>query len=982
MNKYRIKLEGGRVVGPVEKEEILELVKAGLVKGTEECQLFPVGDWGPLSQYKELKVGLAEVIVEKKEDLDKTEVRKSIPVTEEVEKTQLNPDYQKYLRVEKLKKEKLEEERRQKDKSKAEENEVEIVVDYENEATQMLNLNELDKQLKTAMKVEEFEEKVIARKSKEKKKLEDLKEKKPTEKATEKKSKKASTLAVILFLICIAVILDMDTEETTISLKPIVVIEPDIIFPSRLDTEDQSLATANYSKGLELLSTYEYSKINKAAKFFQASVLNKFDKNNALAKLIFSYSLMLNESKTFNEDASKIFKLIQYVFSKSILEADYTAAITTFYIAIERYEAAALYTEKYLTIRGRKITPHLYVNYLTSLLRTGSLEKIQSSKVLETLEKIQDKDLYTTTMLYRYYKSVDEQGGKRKKLLNYVTNKYPNSVYFLLENAFSLIEQSKFKEVVDIIFKINKLQAEGASSYYSEYLILQGFLYSAKKDIDKAAQYFEKSLKTHESKNLIDKLSNLDYTDNTLINSLISTSKLKKEINLARAFEKKKDYKNALNVALRAREIDKNSIELRILLSELSLKRGYVNDATGKLKKLFKEYPNSRDVLVSLIDATIEAYDFRETANLLNIAKNFEGMRELDFFKLRGKLAKFRKRYAAQSTWLQKAYAIDPLSDEVILELANLYIKAYQYPKAKRMLNKGIELDPSNLDFRLGFARVLYEEETSNAAVGYLYDVLKDFPDNPQVLSEIGINYYKSGLIKKYKNIKDELLAIPEKSESLFIFLIESARLDDDIEKITEHSEELLYINPGNLKIRLQLAESYINLEKYKNAKLHLDKLSERHIAYPKLQFLYAKLYYMIKNNAKAKELVLKEIEFNPGVVDGYILYAKILLDENKLEDAKRSYLKAVQVNDKSIEAILGIAQIEVQRNKFEIALDQYQKAMEIQPSNAKIYRLMAETYKKLGQSQFAIKNYKQFLELSPNSSYKSSIESYIRTME
>jgi tetratricopeptide (TPR) repeat protein len=45
MEKYRVRLKSGRVVGPFIENQILEMRTKNLITGDEECQIFPVGDW-------------------------------------------------------------------------------------------------------------------------------------------------------------------------------------------------------------------------------------------------------------------------------------------------------------------------------------------------------------------------------------------------------------------------------------------------------------------------------------------------------------------------------------------------------------------------------------------------------------------------------------------------------------------------------------------------------------------------------------------------------------------------------------------------------------------------------------------------------------------------------------------------------------------------------------------------------------------------
>ena len=53
--KYRVKLKNDRVVGPFQEEQIAELFQKARVSGQETFQEFPVGEWGNIKKFPELK---------------------------------------------------------------------------------------------------------------------------------------------------------------------------------------------------------------------------------------------------------------------------------------------------------------------------------------------------------------------------------------------------------------------------------------------------------------------------------------------------------------------------------------------------------------------------------------------------------------------------------------------------------------------------------------------------------------------------------------------------------------------------------------------------------------------------------------------------------------------------------------------------------------------------------------------------------------
>lgn len=914
---------------------------------------------------------------------DKTIVREVKPKTVDEDKTKVNLEYKKYL--ENIEKEKKEEDQK-KALEDAEKLKQSIKVDYENEATQVLSLEE-DLKDENIILIEqemadELLEKKIERKKIEKQKEKRLRDEDEAESEEDENAslkKKSKFVTIIAIFIILFLVLDEDEKKPNKGLSPIVITNPEIKFPIRFDLPDKEKAKELVQLGLVEESKETYPSLRAANAYYRAALENDFDNVDIAAKLIFTSSQLLKNSNKFYRHANLVFKLLQNFKDKATSNVNMATAASYFYLVIKKPKAAEKIFDIYMTLNKKKASVRLFAVHLRSLLKTGDLTS--AKKIAEKLEGVKKKDLFLTESLMEYYK-VQQFNKKALALLEEGLLNYPESIYLNLVKGNLFLANNNLEEVKKTILKLNKLNVEGSIYFQSKYLTLKGLYLALNDNLTEAVKDLKKALSIEESPELIQKLSLLEQSENEEINSIIVLSKSKAAIVKAKEALETGELESALKIILAARVVDPKNIELKIFLAKLQMKRGYIKDAITQLEKLYKENVSSRDTLFSLIDAYIEAHRYRKAMELLNVAQNLPDLEKEKFYGAKAKLALFKKDFNTASGWLQRAINANPMDDKYRFELAKLYITYHQYDKGKLALKQAMDLDPSNVEFNLYFAEILYEVESSSAAIGYLYDVLKDFPDSPQILSRIGIYFYRSGQLKKYKAVKKELMSLPKKHKSLFEFLIESARLDDDLDKVISYSEDLLEIDPGDLEVRMELAKNYIKKQDYKKAKNQLDSISERLDTYPKLQYLYAKLYYFVDEIEKAKELILKEIKVNPSIVEGYILYADILIKEKNLNDAKRQYLKAVQIDPRNIDAILGIAFIAFQNDQYDMALDQYQKALEVDPNKPEVYKLLGDAYRKLGQSQFAIKNYKHFLELSPNTKYKNSIQTYIRTME
>lgn len=68
MSKYRFRLKNGRVIGPFLIEDIPELISKGHILGEEECQEYPVGDWKPIKSFENISPLLSQGPVDEKQE--------------------------------------------------------------------------------------------------------------------------------------------------------------------------------------------------------------------------------------------------------------------------------------------------------------------------------------------------------------------------------------------------------------------------------------------------------------------------------------------------------------------------------------------------------------------------------------------------------------------------------------------------------------------------------------------------------------------------------------------------------------------------------------------------------------------------------------------------------------------------------------------------------------------------------------------------
>lgn len=1039
MEKFRIKLKNGRVLGPFIADQFAELYLKGHILGNEDCQVFPVGDWMPINAFPQLVTALKSnnnsqvkeaTFIKKISDFQKIEIaneneeessiedfpeefiisaeieediiedevlnQKEIEISNDsdnFEATKLNlkknsisssdktivnietKNYLKQLEIEKEKQRKLEE---------ISIKEVVPDIDYENDSTQMINLKDVKSELQKEIKINEKnlsnEEKRERKKKLNKEKLDELENLQDLDEEDgdglefEKNKKKRLIYLISAFLFIYFLLPDPEKK-----IKPIEPVYSTITFPQRFDSPNVELNKKNYLQAMELYKQYQYLSLLESAKYFKIAVENDFKDVASTAKLIMVYSKLLDSNLDKINSSNKIFKLVQVNSTKAYKHPDLTAAIAFYYYKTGKINASIKTIEKFNVIKENKPSLELFGIYLKVLIENGDM--IKAKAVYDKLISV-DKRAFDVDITLIDYNFKESNYDEAIKLVNKLEEKYPKNVHVLLLKAKLYVYGNDFKSLDGVLRIIQKLEAEKSPIYFAKYLEYKGMLAVSNNDISAATKFFKHALSINESKDLRARLSLLVLGNNEEVNDLIKESKAIEQIEISKNHIKNKNWKFAFTAALEATRIAPNYVNAKLFLADLQVKLNYFQEALTSLEELYNTFPTNKDITFSLTNAYINSFKFKEANKLLATIATSDLRNDPYFSKLNANYYVMKDDFLNSVKWLQSAINNNPLDDELVFNLAKLFIKNYKFGNAKILLSKAFDLDPSNVDYRIAYSNIIYETDGVSAAVGYLYDLLIDFPDDPKIYSTIGINYYKSGQLKSFEQIKDKLQKLPKTDETLYRFLIQAAFLDDKTQDVIEYTNKLIRINPYDLNSRMKLGQIYIETENFSAAIKTFKEVEARVPTYPKLQYYMSKLYLLVDENEKAIEFAKNEINSNPLSELGYILLGDIFLKEEKYLEAEKEYKKAQKIAPKNVDTLIGLANINFKKNQYEIALDLFNKAIAIDSSRSELHKLLGDVYRKIGQSDLAVKSYKTFLELSPTTKYRDQLNNYIKMRE
>lgn len=747
-------------------------------------------------------------------------------------------------------------------------------------------------------------------------------------------------------------------------------------FPLTSEFLKEKESKAALEEGLKLYAQETYKGKLKASGQFLKSLELKFQDNDSLANLILTYSELLPNSKDLQKDANTLFKLIRIGKNKSLSDINMVMGISLFYYYNGKIYTALNIIENYLRIG--KPSLKLLAIYLEILVKKADLNKARP--VYEKIKGVTYKPLEAYISISRFL-DMDQKFGEGKIQILEGLKNYKNSVALYLELSRYLVRESQFKELEKVLKLVENLDAEGSPFYFSKYLEYMGILSAVKKDDKKATQFFKAALSIRESDELRSKLASLRVAGGSAVEALVIESKIKEFMRLAQIELKAKRYNEAFEYAIEASDLNPTFIPSQLLLSKIQVERGFYNDALDTLNKLKKEVPENITVNEALIMGYINSYKLDAAKREITTIAETELGKTPQYYSILARYYLKSGNTVLGIKNLQEALDKDPLGDENYFLLAQQYLKYRKYARAQQYLANAIELDPQNIEYRSLWAKILYELDSADAALGYLRDELQRNPDNPKILAELAIYYFKSGQTKNFEDIKAQIEGMVKQDASLYSFLVEAAKLEDRQEDVLKYSKELIKLFPGDLESRMTIGEYLVKTRNWKDAQKVFEEVKDSLGSFPRVNYFLSVVYMAQNMPEKAEEAAKLEMQENPSRPGGFYAMGEVLSFKKEFSQAAKMYEKAISIDPKYVDALYALGKIKFKQNYLSESQELFSRAIKESPNFAEIYRDIGFVYKAMGQSGLAIESFETYLKLDPTAKDQDRVKQFIEQL-
>ncbi len=402
----------------------------------------------------------------------------------------------------------------------------------------------------------------------------------------------------------------------------------------------------------------------------------------------------------------------------------------------------------------------------------------------------------------------------------------------------------------------------------------------------------------------------------------------------------------------------------------------------GSLQRVISIQQQNNQLKKMLVEIFIKSYKFEEAERMLSEIAQTKYAMTPEYASLMGQYSEAKKNPLIAIKWYDRALTRDPLSDDDMYKMSKILVKNRRYSEARIRLAKALLLDPKNVNYHSLYSEILYEQDGTDTAIGYLRDIISEIGEDPILISAIATAYFKSGQIKEFQAYEKKVQAMPKKDEGFYEFLVAAAKLEGRKNDFIQLSRELLKENPGNLSARIELGELLYDEKRYDEAIVEFTEIKDRLSSYPKVHYQLARVYLAKNDIVKAKEMALKELELNPNLDAAHFIVGEVHRINKEYREAIVKYENAISINPKSVEALVSMGWIRLNQNYANESIELYSRAMKEDPTNAMIHKQMGDAYRAAGQRALAKEKYEDYLKLNPGAQDKDLIESLIRNLK
>jgi tetratricopeptide (TPR) repeat protein len=739
--------------------------------------------------------------------------------------------------------------------------------------------------------------------------------------------------------------------------------------PAFQQKPDPSTSQKEYLAAMKFYVQDNVTSYRESAALLQKASAMDINNVKALAMLASSYLNLIDSSNKDENYFSVISKLIDMTRAKSVDLSETVIADVEFFVTVNKAEAA-----QNRIIEYTKFHPNfgLEMFYYIALAFYSRGDYQHASRYAQ---QIADNKAFSPKVFY---------------LRGLIAEKLGDADTALLEYGKALkMSRNHVKSRVRIAYILNQRGRIQEAREHLDFVTQHPDLSSAK---DLALAYFLHSLLSEQNKNYeialgdAERAAQLDKDNHGYLLQLYSMRAkggesivhLRREAKMYYFLEEGekllKDGKqqDALNQFLQARQSNNDSPIPLVKIGDMFTNLHDLANAEVNYRMAADRAKNSIDIWSKYIDVLIQSYKWDAAKAAMEKFRRLP-VSQSAIDKAAGDMYSKQGQYVQAQEFYKKAMARESIDPAVYIAYAKSLMATQNYKEAPFFFALAQRYDPLNVETIIGTAKCVANTDSVARAIGMLEDELQKGSFNrAELLGAIAEFQIQEGNWDDAQATIDEAkIANPDYAYAWKL----QAQIDvnkEGTDKTAEVKALAAYQsysdrNSSDPSGYLERYKIFMKKLQFDEAQDELAKIYAIYPNYPNFHYFKGVLYANMGNHKLADDEYNLELKNNPNSIEPMLALGRELLEAGKYPEALALFNKAMQLAPNAGEPkhLSGYANYLLKNYAGAIAL--YNAAIAKDPGNPLIYKRLGLAYRDVGDAQNAINSFRKYIQMEPD---------------
>ena len=328
--------------------------------------------------------------------------------------------------------------------------------------------------------------------------------------------------------------------------------------------------------------------------------------------------------------------------------------------------------------------------------------------------------------------------------------------------------------------------------------------------------------------------------------------------------------------------------------------------------------------------------------------------------------------------FLERAFKIFDNDEDTLVLLAQAYAMSgtgEDVQKASTMATRALQLEDTNPEAQVIFARTLAMLKGVDAGVDYMKELVAKYAYTPEFRRGLATLYASADRFEQAQ-IEYERLALMEPNDKKTMMgLAECFQAQGQLDKALKKFLAAGALDPSDPEPLIKSGLVYLEAGRQNEAINHFQRGLAVSPSFPKANYYIGRAYLEKKDFKSALAAAAAEKKINPQMADPYILSGEIYLQARDYTHCSTEYQQAVKFRPKGAENYVKLALCQELSGNIEIAESMLIIALNQESGYAEIYKVQGNISEHKGDTQAAIQAYQKYLVLAPNAADHKDIE-------